>query len=337
MKKSFGFIFLCSFVIFGDSLMVESDKQTKSSKEELKKRLTFEQYQCTQENGTERPFENAYWNNHEDGVYVDVVSGRPLFSSLDKFDSGSGWPSFTKPIESEAIETKLDMSHGMRRVEVRSKVADSHLGHLFDDGPKPAGNRFCINSASLKFIPLDRLRAEGMGRFLFLFEQKKSWDEAIVAGGCFWGLEHLLGRLPGVIATEVGYTGGSKSKPRYEDVKKGNSGHAESVKILFDPKKISYEEILLQFFKMHDPTTLDRQGNDLGSQYRSVIFYKNDEQKRVAERVKKRVDDSKKWGKPVVTQIVEAHEFYRAEDYHQDYLEKNPKGYTCHFVRNMEF
>src|SRR5919206_2262954 len=132
---------------------------------ELRQRLTREQYQVTQQEGTERPFANAYWNNKRPGIYVDIVTGEPLFSSLDKYDSGTGWPSFTKPLEPSNIATKTDRQLGMVRTEVRSAHGDSHLGHLFDDGPRPTGLRYCMNSASLRFIPVDRLEAEGYGEY----------------------------------------------------------------------------------------------------------------------------------------------------------------------------
>jgi len=140
---------------------------------ELKQRLNPLQYQVTQHEGTERPFQNEYWNNHEPGIYVDVVSGEPLFSSLDKYDSGTGWPSFTKPLVPENIKTKTDRSLLMERTEVRSTSADSHLGHLFDDGPKPTGLRYCMNSASMRFIPASKLAEEGYGQFAPLFEGAK--------------------------------------------------------------------------------------------------------------------------------------------------------------------
>ncbi len=137
---------------------------------DLKEQLTPEQYRVTQHEGTEPPFRNAYWDNHEPGIYVDVVSGEALFSSLDKFDSGTGWPSFSRPLEAENVKTRSDQSHFMRRTEVRSHSADSHLGHLFDDGPQPTGLRYCMNSASMRFIPVDRLEAEGYGKYLSLFK-----------------------------------------------------------------------------------------------------------------------------------------------------------------------
>ncbi|HMR74823.1 MAG TPA: peptide-methionine (S)-S-oxide reductase MsrA [Polyangiaceae bacterium] len=158
---------------------------------------------------------------------------------------------------------------------------------------------------------------------------------AILAGGCFWGMEEILRGIPGVLATEVGYTGGGTKSPGYNEVKTGDSGHAESVRVAFNPEKISYEDLLEKwFFRMHDPTTENRQGNDVGTQYRSAIFYLTPEQRRVAEVVKKRVNASGKWESPVVTQIVAASAFTPAEAYHQKYLQKNPNGYTCHYLRD---
>jgi peptide methionine sulfoxide reductase msrA/msrB len=318
-------------------------KSQKPPTDELKKKLSAEQFHVTQECGTEPPFKNAYWNNHEDGIYVDVVSGEPLFSSKDKFDSGTGWPSFTKPLEPNIAEKK-DVTFGMTRVEVRSKGGDSHLGHLFDDGPSDKGGmRYCINSASLRFVPATRLEAEGYGKYVSLFPLAKqdgvanvaAGEETVyLAGGCFWGMEDLIRKIPGVIATEAGYTGGWLKNPKYDDTHDSKSGHAESVKVVFDPKKLSFEELLEKwFFKMHDPTTLNRQGNDVGTQYRSAIFFTNPAQKTAAETVKARVDKAGKWDKPVVTEIVQATTWYPAEDYHQDYLQKHPNGYTCHFMR----
>ncbi len=160
-------------------------------------------------------------------------------------------------------------------------------------------------------------------------------ETAYLAGGCFWGMEDLLRKIPGVVETEVGYTGGIFSRPTYGDVSTGKTGHAESVRVVFNPKVLTYETLLEKwFFRMHDPTTLNRQGNDVGTQYRSAIFYLSEEQRRVAEAVKARVDKSGKWPRPVVTTITAAGEFTPAEGYHQDYLVKNPNGYTCHYMRD---
>jgi len=148
-----------------------NEHYSKPSKDQLRSQLTELQYEVTQEEGTERPFKNEYWDNHEDGIYVDIVSGEPLFSSTDKFDSGTGWPSFTKPIEDNALTRREDRKLWTTRVEVRSKFANSHLGHVFDDGPKPTGLRYCINSAALKFIPKNKLEQAGYGQFLPLFNK----------------------------------------------------------------------------------------------------------------------------------------------------------------------
>lgn len=162
-------------------------------------------------------------------------------------------------------------------------------------------------------------------------------EVAYLAGGCFWGMEDLLRKFPGVIETQVGYMGGETKEATYNIVKTGTTNHAETVKVIFDPRKLKYEDLLLFFFKIHDPTTTNRQGNDVGTQYRSAIFYTSENQRDDAERVKIRVEKSGAWKAPVVTQIMKAGEFWKAEEYHQDYLQKNPGGYTCHFERKIQF
>lgn len=317
----------------------DSDRQTAIAK------LTPEQRRVTQEDGTEAPFRNQYWDNKEPGIYIDIVSGEALFSSTDKFDSGTGWPSFAKPIDKQNVTTRTDSKLMMTRTEVRSKQADSHLGHVFDDGPGPDGQRYCINSASLRFIPVDKLEVEGYGQYLHLFKKtpqktkaetkktKASSETATLAGGCFWGMEELIRKLPGVLGTVVGYTGGKTQSVSYDTITSGTTGHAESIQVTFDPDKLSYGELLDFFFRMHNPTTKNRQGNDTGTQYRSAIFYHNESQRKDAEQAKQRAQKSGRWKEPIVTEIVKAATFHKGEDYHQDYLQKHPGGYSCHYVR----
>jgi peptide methionine sulfoxide reductase msrA/msrB len=263
-------------------------------------------------------------------------------------------------VEPNRVVTHTDQTLGITRTEVRSKGAGSHLGHVFDDGPPPSGVRYCMNSAALRFIPAAELTTRGYAEYAPIFSApaaagagvaainsctspaagdqpgcQTTLETAVLAGGCFWGMEDILRKIPGVLQTEVGYTGGSSASPSYETVHIGDTGHAESVRIVFDPKVLSYADLLEHwFFRMHDPTTKNRQGNDRGTQYRSAIFFTSPEQERVAKDVIRRVDASKKWPAPIVTEVTAASAFTLAEAYHQDYLQNNPGGYTCHYLRD---
>ncbi len=339
------FLAMISMSLNAEEKSAMKNNYKKPSMEEIKQKLSPEEFAVTQESSTEAPFKNKYWDNKKEGIYVDIVSGEPLFSSKDKYDSGTGWPSFSKPLDKNNITTQVDKSLFLgARTEVRSKSGDSHLGHVFNDGPGPDGNRFCMNSASLRFVPLEKLTEEGYGEYVSQFENENSKvgdmsknvsteQRVILAGGCFWGMQEIIRKIPGVISTKAGYSGGTVSNPTYEISSSGTSGHAESVEVVFNPKLISFAELLGYYFRMHDPTTINQQGNDKGTQYRSAIFYTTEEQKEIAEKVKTQVSNSGKWDAPVVTEITAAKEFYPAEDYHQDYLQKHPDGYTCHFLR----
>jgi peptide methionine sulfoxide reductase msrA/msrB len=331
-----------------------------SKPEDLRARLSPLAYAVTQEAATEPPFQNAYWNEHRAGLYVDVIDGTPLFSSQDKFDSGTGWPSFTKPLDAARVTTRSDRSHFMERVEVRSASSGAHLGHVFDDGPPPARTRYCMNSAALRFVPAEDLAREGYGAFAANVgashapaleasactpeaERREgrapgcqaTTEVAILAGGCFWGMEEILRQVPGVLETTAGYTGGSTANPTYDDVHTGATGHAEAVRVVFDPQRLTFRQLLDDwFFRMHDPTTPNRQGNDRGTQYRSAIFVTGEAQEREAIAAKERAATSGRWRGPVVTEVARAGTFTPAEEHHQRYLQKHPNGYTCHYLRD---
>lgn len=294
--------------------------------EELASKLDREAYEITQRAGTERAFCGGLLDNKKDGVYACVVCDLPLFASEHKFNSGTGWPSFHTEFDPQHVSRKTDSTHGMSRTEINCARCGSHLGHVFDDGPKPTGERHCLNSASLKFY--DKGTEPKPGSQSAGANSAKT-ETAYFAGGCFWGLEHYFQLGPGVIEAVSGYMQGSVDNPTYKQVCGETTGHAETVKVVYDPAKIPFRRLLEAFFEMHDPTQLNRQGPDYGSQYRSGIWYASDEQKKQAEEFIKELTAKKKFGgQKIVTQLEAAKTFYPAEDYHQDYIEKT--GRACH-------
>ncbi len=266
--------------------------------------LSEDEKSIIENKGTERAYSGAYDKHDAAGAYLCRRCGALLYFSEHKFPSGCGWPSFDAEIPG-AVLRRPDGA----RTEIICANCQAHLGHVFTgEGFTPANVRHCVNSAALSFLPADKL------------------ETAYFAGGCFWGVEHLLRGLPGVLAVTSGYMGGKSSNPTYEEVSSGTSGHAETVRVIFDPELVSYGRLARRFFEIHDPTQLNRQGLDHGTQYRSAVFTVNAEQeKTIAELLEKLRE--KGW-KPV-TGIERAEKFYQAEGYHQRYLEKHPER-PCH-------
>lgn len=302
--KNYIIVFVISLLLITNIVLISQENKMKY------KKLTTEEEQVIIHKGTEKPFSGKYNNHRAKGMYVCKRCNAPLYRSNDKFDSQCGWPSFDDEIEG-AIK-RLPDADG-RRTEIICNNCDAHLGHVFlGEGFTGKNVRHCVNSISLNFIPL---------------EQEVKTKKAYFAGGCFWGVEYYFQKEKGVLSTSVGYMGGHKENPTYQEVCNGTTGHAETMEIVFDPSQTNFEKLTRLFFEIHDPTQINRQGPDIGEQYRSAIFYIDNEQKQIAEKLIKILE---KKGYKIATEITKADKYWEAENYHQDYYQNNGKLPYCH-------
>ena len=315
------------------------------SADEWRHRLSPEAFDVLRNQGTEPAGSGEFVDTTADGVYTCAGCGLPLFSSEAKFHSGTGWPSFYQPIEKENVAEMTDRSFGGERTEIHCPRCGGHLGHVFDDGPKPTGLRYCIDSVSLRFTPRDKLASladpaadkpavvpAAVKSTAANSSAKHSTQTAVFAAGCFWATEAAFDQIKGVVHVESGYSGGAKETAQYETVCRGNTGHAESVEVTFDPSIVSYDRLLDVFFTAHNPTQPDGQGNDLGPQYRSVIFCADDAQRRAAEAKIKQLTSDHAFAAPIVTSVEPLKTFFPAEDYHQNYVHLHPDD---SYIRNV--
>lgn len=269
------------------------------------KPLTFQESQIIEQKGTEAPFTGKYWNHFDEGIYLCRKCGAPLYRSESKFSSDCGWPSFDDML-SNAVKQQPDPDG--RRTEIVCSNCGGHLGHLFTgEGYTEKNTRHCVNSVSIHFVKT---------------------RQALFASGCFWGTQYHFDKAHGVILTTAGFSGGSTANPTYEEVCQGDTGHLETVEVLYDPERTSFEELAKLFFETHDPTQKDGQGPDIGSQYLSAIFYHNKRERAIAEQLIAYLSNN---GHRIATKLLPAGIFWPAEEYHQQYYEKNGGTPYCHF------
>lgn len=272
--------------------------------------LTPQLLHVIRDQGTEQAFTGEYENWEEGGTYLCRQCGLPLYRSQTKFHSGCGWPSFDEEI-TENVKRRPDADG--RRTEILCARCQAHLGHVFhNEGFTAKNTRHCVNSLSLDFVPDFHV---------------EDTEEAIFAAGCFWGVEHYFKQLTGVLRTEVGYTGGTTINPTYKEVCNGTTGQYEAIRVIYDPKKLSYEQLAKYFFNIHDPSQANGQGPDIGEQYLSVAFYYDAAQQQTAQKL---IADLEKRGYKIATQVLPVTTFWPAETYHQNYYEKNGKEPYCH-------
>ncbi len=290
---------------------------------EWRKILTSEQYQIAREYGTERPFTSEWYENHETGIYFCVACNNPLFSSKTKFNSGTGWPSYYAPLASKSVGVNKDNSLGMERDEVHCLRCDAHLGHVFDDGPRPTGLRYCIDGVGLKFQ-----KTTGDMTSAKMNDKMASKNEAVAtfAGGCFWCEEGVFESIRGVREVISGYSGGKEKTPTYETVGAGETGHAESFEVYYDPSQVSYKDLVRVYLASIDPTQVEGQGPDHGKQYRSIAFYRNDTEKKLIDEGIATLSQSGKYSRPIVVEVKPYTFFVQAEDYHQNYVKLHPEN-----------
>lgn len=297
-------------------------KKLNVSDAEWKKVLSPDLYAVARHADTERAFAGTMWNSETKGTYYCATCGLKLFKSNQKFTSSCGWPSFFEQENKESVVFKTDNSFGMQRTEALCGRCNSHLGHLFDDGPEPTGKRYCMNAISLDFVPDGIVPNKLQGNL----------ETITIGGGCYWCVEAVYEQLEGVEKVVSGFSGGTVENPSYADVCTGRTGAAEVVQITYDKTKTNLDEIFHVFFTVHDPTTLNRQGADVGTQYRSVIFYKNEEQKKEAESIIAELNSKNVYPSKIVTAVEPFKAFYKAEDYHQNYYQNNKNQQYCQMV-----
>jgi peptide methionine sulfoxide reductase msrA/msrB len=293
----------------------------------LAKALDPEAFRVTQRAGTEPAFCGNLLDNKKDGFYACTVCGLPLFKSDHKFASGTGWPSFFQPFDSAHVGQETDTTGGMIRTEIRCNRCAAHLGHVFPDGPPPTNMRYCLNGAALKFFE-DGEPVPAQSR--------PALETAYFAGGCFWGVEHAFQQVPGVVDATSGYQQGDVDHPTYKQVCSKNSGHAESVRVLFDPMTVDFETLVKFFFIVHDATQVNRQGVDFGPQYRSGIYTTSDAQAKTAHAILKAAGNTDYQGQTIVTEIQPARAFWPAESYHQNYVFNTGRGCNVNIPAALE-